>query len=64
MIAGFSAVFAVLAAFFVWAEKRVSRNYRVNSAEQFNTAGRQVGTGLIATDIVRPFSPSSENLAP
>lgn len=52
-IAGFSAVFAVLALFFVWAEKRVSKGYRVNSAEQFNTAGRQVGTGLIATDIVR-----------
>ena len=52
VIAGFSAVFAVLALFFVWAEKRVSAAYRVNSAEQFNTAGRQVGTGLIATDIV------------
>jgi len=44
-IAGFSAVFAVLALLFVWAEKRVDKTYRVNSAEQFNTAGRQVGTG-------------------
>ena len=46
----FGFIFALLAVFLVWVDIRFSG--AVYNSEQFNTAGRSIGTGLLAVDIV------------
>ena len=42
----------------VWVDTKFAGvNY--NNSEQFNTAGRSIGTGLMAIDLVRPFAASA-----
>ncbi|KAK9840695.1 hypothetical protein WJX84_007535, partial [Apatococcus fuscideae] len=50
IVVGFSAVFFIIGAGLVWADKKFAgANY---NNEQFNTAGRTIGPGLIAVDVV------------
>ncbi|BDA49838.1 Urea-proton symporter DUR3 [Coccomyxa sp. Obi] len=46
----FGAIFAFLAVFLVWVDVKFAG--AIYNSEQFNTAGRSIGTGLLAVDIV------------
>ncbi|KAK9909531.1 hypothetical protein WJX75_003728 [Coccomyxa subellipsoidea] len=46
----FGALFALLAVLLVWVD--ITYSGAVYNSEQFNTAGRSIGTGLLAVDIV------------
>ncbi|KAL5577407.1 hypothetical protein UlMin_019106 [Ulmus minor] len=54
VILGFGAFFAVFTSFLVWVEKRYAGSR--HSSEWFNTAGRNVKTGLIASVIVSQWT--------
>ncbi|KAL8150514.1 hypothetical protein V2J09_020322 [Rumex salicifolius] len=54
VILGFGAFFAVFTSFLVWLEKRYVGSQ--HSSEWFNTAGRKVKTGLIASVIVSQWT--------
>ncbi|KAL8141732.1 hypothetical protein V2J09_014764 [Rumex salicifolius] len=54
VILGFGAFFAVFTSFLVWLEKRYVGSR--HTSEWFNTAGRQVKTGLIASVIVSQWT--------
>ncbi|KAJ3681610.1 hypothetical protein LUZ60_014183 [Juncus effusus] len=54
VVLGFGAFFAVFTSFLVWLEKRYVG--AVHSSEWFNTAGRSVKTGLIASVIVSQWT--------
>ncbi len=49
-VLGFGAVFAFLAVALVWID--VTFSGVIYNSEQFNTAGRSIGTGLLAVDLV------------
>lgn len=54
VVLGFGALFAVLTSFLIWLEKRyVSSKH---NSEWFNTAGRNIKTGLIASVIVSQWT--------
>ena len=50
----FGFLFALLAVFLVWVDIKFAGI--VYNAEQFNTAGRNIGTGLLAVDVVGSVS--------
>ncbi|CAL5359391.1 unnamed protein product [Camellia sinensis] len=54
VILGFGAFFAVFTSFLVWLEKRYIGSH--HTSEWFNTAGRNVKTGLIASVIVSQWT--------
>ncbi|XP_020093969.1 urea-proton symporter DUR3 isoform X1 [Ananas comosus] len=54
VVLGFGAFFAVFTSFLVWLEKRYVGS--VHTSEWFNTAGRSVKTGLIASVIVSQWT--------
>ncbi|KAL1552681.1 urea active transporter [Salvia divinorum] len=54
VILGFGAFFAVFTSFLVWLEKRYVGSH--HTSEWFNTAGRNVKTGLIASVIVSQWT--------
>uniref|UniRef100_A0A2P2LSV0 Sodium/proline symporter n=1 Tax=Rhizophora mucronata TaxID=61149 RepID=A0A2P2LSV0_RHIMU len=54
VIIGFGAFFAVFTSFLVWLEKRYVGS--CHTSEWFNTAGRNVKTGLIASVIVSQWT--------
>ncbi|KAK9840778.1 hypothetical protein WJX81_004136 [Elliptochloris bilobata] len=49
-VLGFGLVFALLAIFLVWVDVKFSGV--IYNSEQFNTAGRSIGAGLLAVDLV------------
>ncbi|XVF18186.1 hypothetical protein REPUB_Repub11eG0000300 [Reevesia pubescens] len=54
VIVGFGAFFAIFTSFLVWLEKRYVGSH--HTSEWFNTAGRNVKTGLIASVIVSQWT--------
>ncbi|KAJ4802710.1 Urea-proton symporter DUR3 [Rhynchospora pubera] len=54
VVLGFGAFFAVFTSFLVWLEKRYVGS--IHTSEWFNTAGRSVKTGLIASVIVSQWT--------
>ena len=58
----FGFIFALLAVFLVWVDIKFSG--AVYNSEQFNTAGRSIGAGLLAVDIVSHWTWASILCAP
>ncbi|KAM3409420.1 hypothetical protein ACQJBY_002002 [Aegilops geniculata] len=56
VVLGFGAFFALFTSFLVWLEKRYVGGSQLQTSEWFNTAGRSVKTGLIASVIVSQWT--------
>uniref|UniRef100_A0ACD5U4C8 Uncharacterized protein n=1 Tax=Avena sativa TaxID=4498 RepID=A0ACD5U4C8_AVESA len=56
VVIGFGAFFALFTSFLVWLEKRYVGGSQLQTSEWFNTAGRSVKTGLIASVIVSQWT--------